>query len=135
LTLMKSDLHQTTPTHQKTSCGMLPDIERVSDVATPQHEEDCAIYLLDLETTGTDGTKENRIIEISALIHWKGQNRTFSSYVNPEDSPITIYSRAIHGLTLEDVANAPSWQTVWTDFLVWLQQFRSKKTKILAHNG
>lgn len=65
------------------------------------------IVFFDLETTGTDTTKD-RIVEISLLkVFPDGSDITYHTLVNPE-MPIPSGASSVHGITDEDVAGAPT---------------------------
>ena len=64
-------------------------------------------YILDTETTGLDGNAE--IVEIS-IIDQSG-NVVLDTLIKPVN-PIPADVTAIHGITNEMVANAPSWSAV-----------------------
>jgi DNA polymerase-3 subunit epsilon len=67
------------------------------------------IVFLDLETTGINITSD-RIVEISFLkIRPDGEEQWLTSLVNPE-MPIPRKTTAIHGITDEDVADAPKFR-------------------------
>lgn len=69
------------------------------------------IVFFDLETTGTSITKD-RIVEISYLkVHPNGKEEIKTKRINPE-MPIPKESTAIHGITDEDVKDAPTFKQV-----------------------
>lgn len=69
------------------------------------------IVFFDLETTGTSTTKD-RIVEISYLkVHPNGQEEIKTKRINPE-MPIPKESSDIHGITDEDVKDAPTFKQV-----------------------
>lgn len=70
------------------------------------------LVFFDLETTGTD-VATDRIVEISLLKVYPNNtpNQQLHRYVNP-GVPIPPEATAVHGITNEQVANAPTWQTV-----------------------
>lgn len=74
--------------------------------------EDWAI--LDLETTSLSGA----IVEIAVIDH-EG-NTLFHSLVNPQ-MPITEGARAVHGISDEEVAQAPTLPDIWDAFLQALE--------------
>ena len=81
----------------------------------------------DTETTGTRPDKD-RIIEIAAYAPIG--DRTFVSFIKPE-IPIPPEATAIHGITEEMVANAPSFKEAGTAF----SDFCGKDAVLIAHNG
>ncbi|MDU1905799.1 MAG: 3'-5' exonuclease [Dysgonomonas sp.] len=69
------------------------------------------IIFFDLETTGTNITKD-RIVEISFLkVHPNGKQDIKTKRINPE-MPIPKESSDIHGITDEDVADAPTFRQI-----------------------
>jgi len=81
----------------------------------------------DTETTGIRAEKD-RIIEIAA--YDPVNNRTFEQLVNP-GSPIPPEATAIHHITDEMVASAPSFNFVAQDFI----KFCEGDTVLIAHNN
>lgn len=69
------------------------------------------IIFFDLETTGVD-TSKDRIVEISLVkVMPDGEQETKTRRINPE-MPIPPASTAIHGITDEDVKDAPRFREV-----------------------
>jgi len=69
------------------------------------------IAFFDLETTGVDAAKD-RIIEIAVIkLHPGGGRDTWVRRVNPE-MPIPASSTEIHGISDEDVKNAPVFRQI-----------------------
>lgn len=69
------------------------------------------IVFFDLETTGTNITKD-RIVEISFLkVHPNGQQEIKTKRINPE-MPIPKESSDIHGIIDEDVKDAPTFKQI-----------------------
>lgn len=85
-----------------------------------------AIYY-DTETTGIR-FEQDRIIELAA--YDPEQDRTFSALINP-GIPIPPDATAIHHITDEMVASAPSFKEVGADFI----EFCGTGTVLLAHNN
>jgi len=81
----------------------------------------------DTETTGIKADKD-RIIEIAAFD--PVNNRSFVKLVNP-GCPIPADVTAIHGISDEMVANAPSFSAVVPEFL----QFCEGSVILIAHNN
>lgn len=78
------------------------------------------VVSFDIETTGLD-PKRARCIEIAAVRIQLGeviQSETFSSMVNP-DVPIPSSATSIHGITDQDVADAPEFRTAIQQFAKW----------------
>src|SRR3989338_1286458 len=90
------------------------------------------LTVFDTETTGLDPRKGHRIIEIAAVRIENGviqQDKTFSSFVNPERD-IPWEAKRVHNISDDDVRNAPSIMTVLPAFLEF-----SKGTTLFAHNA
>ncbi len=69
------------------------------------------IAFIDIETTGIN-VSTDRIVELSVLkINPSGKEEWMSLRVNPE-MPIPPKATAIHGITDEDVANAPTFREI-----------------------
>lgn len=69
------------------------------------------IVFFDLETTGIN-ISQDRIVEIAILkIHMDGREESFCYKVNPE-MPIPQVSTEIHGITDEDVKDAPTFKKI-----------------------
>jgi DNA polymerase III subunit epsilon len=81
----------------------------------------------DTETTGVRNDKD-RIIELAAFDPI--ENRTFCQFINP-GFPIPPEATAIHNITNEMVANAPSFKEVAESFIA----FCPPETVLIAHNN
>lgn len=81
----------------------------------------------DTETTGVN-SKKDRIVEIAA--YDPQEDRTFVELVNPE-MPIPAEAAAIHGISDEMVANAPTFVEVGASFA----EFCSGDVYLIAHNN
>jgi len=69
------------------------------------------VAFFDLETTGVDPAKD-RIVEIAVVkVHPGGNRESWVKRINPE-MPIPPESTAIHGITDEDVKNAPTFKQI-----------------------
>jgi DNA polymerase-3 subunit epsilon len=78
------------------------------------------IAFIDLETTGINVTND-RIVELSILkIHPNGKEEWMTTRVNPE-MPIPAKTTAIHGITDDDVANAPVFKEVGKKLAAFLE--------------
>jgi len=78
------------------------------------------LCFFDLETTGINITSD-RIVEISILKvfpNGKEENKTW--LVNPE-MPIPAQATAVHGITNENVANAPTFKTLAKEVYTWIK--------------
>ncbi len=81
----------------------------------------------DTETTGIRPDKD-RIIEIAAFDPY--ENRTFEKLINP-GMPIPAEASAIHNITNEMVAEAPSFAQIGLEFV----EFCQGDTVLIAHNN
>lgn len=91
-----------------------------------------ALTVFDIETTGLDPKKGNRIIEIAGIRIEDGQinmERTFEAFVNPE-MPIPPEATRIHKITDTDVATAATIMNVLPEFLTFAQG-----SLLFAHNA
>jgi len=78
------------------------------------------IVFFDLETTGTDHAKD-RIIELACVkLNPDGTRDTFVRRLNP-GIPIPPSATAIHGITDEDVKDAPSFRQVAHQLYEWMK--------------
>lgn len=78
------------------------------------------IAFIDLETTGINVTTD-RIVELSVLkISPNGKEEWMTTRVNPE-MPIPPKTTAIHGITDEDIANAPTFKEVGKKVAAFLE--------------
>jgi DNA polymerase-3 subunit epsilon len=78
------------------------------------------IAFIDLETTGINVTTD-RIVELSVLkISPNGKEEWMTTRVNPE-IPIPPKTTAIHGITDEDIANAPTFKEVGKKLAAFLE--------------
>lgn len=78
------------------------------------------LVFLDLETTGIN-VSTDRIVEISLLkVNPNGKEEWLTTLINPE-IPIPGKSTAIHGITDEDVADAPSFREIARSIAVFLE--------------
>lgn len=90
-----------------------------------------ATYLvLDTETTGIEAP-EHKAVEVAAVLVKNGQiTAAFTTYLNP-GRDIPPAASGVHGLTLEDVQDAPTLE----ETLPWLNGLASKADALVAHNA
>ena len=75
------------------------------------------LCFFDLETTGTDISKD-RIIEIAILkLYPDGKKETLETRINPE-IPIPIEASMVHGITDQMVIDQPSFKEVSKNMLL-----------------
>ena len=91
------------------------------------------IFILDLETTGVDITKD-RVVEIAA-IQCRGDARmhcaSFSTTVQVD--PLILKERGkqafeVHGITDVEIQNGPSFKQAWERFLEWIDDLTNTAT-------
>jgi DNA polymerase III subunit epsilon len=87
--------------------------------------------ILDTETTGLDPKRGDRVIELCALemIDGKLTGEQFHKLINPERD-IPIDSTNVHGLTLDDLADAPLFGEIAEGFLAFMGD-----SPMVAHNA
>lgn len=89
----------------------------------------CIEIVLDVETTGLDYTKE-RMVEFAAIRLENGKMKDrFETLINPEQH-IRKSSIAVHGITEEDVKDAPTEKEVMPMILDFIGDY-----PIVAHNA
>jgi len=90
------------------------------------------IICFDIETTGFEYAKGERIIEIGAVEILDGvlTDKTYHQYINPE-RPISIDSYNVHKISNEFVADKPTFPQIAQKFL----DFIGPDCVIVAHNG
>ena len=78
------------------------------------------IIFFDLETTGTD-TAKDRIVELAFIkLFPDGKRDKFTKRINP-GMPIPAESTKIHGISDEDVKNAPTFKQIATTLYEWMK--------------
>ena len=78
------------------------------------------IVFFDLETTGTDHAKD-RIVELAMVkLHPDGRRENYVKRVNP-GMPIPAEVTAIHGITDEDVKDAPTFKQIAHNLYDWMK--------------
>jgi DNA polymerase III subunit epsilon len=87
--------------------------------------------VLDTETTGLEPERGHRIIEIGAveLIDRKLTGRRFNRYVNPQRE-IDDGALAVHGITLEFLADKPTFPDIAADLLEFISG-----AELIIHNS
>ena len=87
--------------------------------------------VFDTETTGLDA-REERIIEIGAveLVNRFPTGRVFHHYLNPQGRQINAEAVAIHGITMAQLADKPSFADVAEEFLAFIDG-----AQLVAHNA
>lgn len=96
--------------------------------------------LFDFETTGLDPFKNNRIVQIGAiLLRAKNKNNvSFDKIVNPK-IPVSKYSVAskIHKISTNRLRNAKSFKYIFKEFADWLCSIKKNDENIIlcGHNS
>jgi len=87
--------------------------------------------VLDIETTGLNPTKGDRIIEIAAveLLDRNISGKHFHSFINPEQA-ISPGAQAVHGITLEFLKDKPKFADVVQEFIGFI-----RGAELIAHNA
>src|SRR5690606_19722925 len=87
--------------------------------------------IFDTETTGTEISKENRIIELGCVevVDRKATGSTFHQYINPEreSEPGALQ---VHGLTQEMLSKYPVFSKVVDDFIQYIAS-----AELVIHNA
>jgi DNA polymerase III subunit epsilon len=87
--------------------------------------------VLDTETTGLESKLGHRIIEIGCveLSNRRASGRQFHRYLNPERE-IDLGAHAVHGITLEQLQNAPKFAAVVEELLAFIAD-----SQLIIHNA
>ncbi|MEX0345691.1 MAG: DNA polymerase III subunit epsilon [Rhizobiaceae bacterium] len=87
--------------------------------------------VFDTETTGLD-SKTDRVIEIGGveLDNRFPTGRTFHVYINPDGQQIHPDAQAVHGISLDDLADKPVFAGIADEFLDFFDG-----AKFVAHNA
>jgi DNA polymerase III subunit epsilon len=87
--------------------------------------------VLDTETTGTEATKGDRVIEIGGveLVNHFPTGRSYHVYINPQRA-VSAGALAVHGLSDEFLADKPVFATIVEEFLAFVGDAR-----LVIHNA
>lgn len=87
--------------------------------------------VFDTETTGLDHRVE-RVIEIGAieLVNRFPTGRTFHVYINPDGRAIDPEAQAVHGITMEQLSDKPTFAGIIDDFEAFIDG-----ATLVAHNA
>jgi DNA polymerase-3 subunit epsilon len=87
--------------------------------------------VLDTETTGLEAERGHRIIEIGCveLVNRRPSGRHFHRYLNPERD-IDLGARAVHGITREQLLQAPKFGEIAEELLSFLHG-----SELIIHNA
>ncbi len=87
--------------------------------------------VLDTETTGLEVTADHRVIEIGALelLDRRPSGRVFQHFLNP-DREIDSAAAAVHGITLEQLAEKPRFADILPEFIDFIAG-----AELIIHNA
>ena len=87
--------------------------------------------VFDTETTGLDCRVE-RVIEIGAieLVNRFPTGRTFHVYINPDGRAIDPDAQAVHGITMQQLADKPTFAGIVDEFAAFIEG-----ATLIAHNA
>ena len=90
------------------------------------------VICFDIETTGFEYTRGDRVIEIGAVevIDGKITDRTFHEYINPDGKIIPPESYMVHKISNAFLEDKPKFATVAPRFLEFIGD-----SPVVAHNG
>src|SRR3954464_9305043 len=79
--------------------------------------------VFDTETTGLDAGQD-RIIEIGGieLFQRYPTGRVFHHYINPQGRLVHADARAVHGITMADLAGKPTFDVIAEEFLAFIDR-------------
>jgi DNA polymerase-3 subunit epsilon len=87
--------------------------------------------VFDTETTGLDW-RDDRVIELGGieLVNRFPTGRTFHRYINPQGREINAEAQAVHGISMAQLADKPSFADVAEDFMEFIDG-----AHLVAHNA
>lgn len=89
---------------------------------------------LDIESTGLEWMKGDRIIEINLQVwRWEDRKRVinWTTKISNEGQPINRKAQAVHGIAAADLIGAPKFSDVAEKIITMLR----RSSAIVAHNG
>ena len=88
--------------------------------------------IFDTETTGLSPEQGDRIIEIGAIemVNRFPTGKTYHQYLHPGDRAIHPDAQNVHGISIEDLADKPSFSEVLDEFLAFFGE-----GQLIAHNA
>lgn len=88
--------------------------------------------VVDIETTGLDPKKGDKIIEIACLelINHIPTEKYFHTYLNPQEQDISPGAFKVHGIEKDFLSDKPLFKEIAADFLVFIDE-----ASVLAHNA
>jgi DNA polymerase-3 subunit epsilon len=87
--------------------------------------------VFDTETTGLDW-RDDRVIELGGieLVNRFPTGRTFHRYINPQGREINAEAQAVHGISMAELADKPSFAEVAEEFMEFIDG-----AHLVAHNA
>ena len=87
--------------------------------------------VFDTETTGLDW-RDDRVIELGGIemVNRFPTGRTFHRYINPQGREINVEAQAVHGISMADLADKPTFDGILADLLAFLEG-----AHLIAHNA
>ncbi len=87
--------------------------------------------VFDTETTGLD-FRDDRVIELGGieLLNRFPTGRTFHRYINPQGRAIHAEAQAVHGISMADLADKPSFAEIVEEFVEFIDG-----AHLVAHNA
>ena len=88
--------------------------------------------VVDIETTGLDPKKGDKIIEIACLelINHIPTEKYFHTYLNPQEQDISPGAFKVHGIEKDFLSDKPIFKEIAADFLKFINE-----ASVLAHNA
>jgi len=108
--------------------GVFP-ISSAAAAPIPKELRKTTFVAFDVETTGLSATK-HRVIEIGAVKVRAGRIIARQIWLINPGQPIPFMTTRVHGLTDKDVAEAPGFKNVYSEFMAFI-----KGTVLVAHNA
>ena len=87
--------------------------------------------VFDTETTGLDW-RDDRVIELGGieLVNRFPTGRSFHKYINPQGREIHAEAQAVHGISMADLADKPSFAEIVEEFMEFIDG-----AHLVAHNA
>jgi len=87
--------------------------------------------VFDTETTGLDW-RDDRVIELGGieLLNRFPTGRSFHRYINPQGREINAEAQAVHGISMADLADKPSFGDILEEFIEFIDG-----AHLVAHNA
>lgn len=87
--------------------------------------------VFDTETTGLDW-RDDRVIELGGieLVNRFPTGRSFHRYINPQGREINAEAQAVHGISMADLADKPTFADIAEEFLAFIEG-----AHLVAHNA